>query len=226
MEHQDRNIGGADRSGSAGAANTPPFEREPPVVRTAADHQIPSDTGGRGAAGRGGGAESETERELERTRDVIAEAAAPVMAEKTQEAIAETASRLKDDPAVVDQVKRTATAMQHDAQRLAREKLGEVGERVEGRINEGLHAAADRLETAASQLDELADERLSGTGAKARAGDMAHSVADSMESVASYLRDNDLESLQSDLERQVRQRPLQTLFVAVAAGWLAGKILR
>jgi ElaB/YqjD/DUF883 family membrane-anchored ribosome-binding protein len=149
-----------------------------------------------------------------------------VMAEKTQEAIAETANRLKDDPMVANQVKRTATAMQHDAQRMAREKLGEVGERVEGRINQGLHQAADQLETAASRIDELADERLGGAGVRARAGDVAHGVADSMESFASYLRDNDMESLQADLQRQVRQRPLQTLGIAVAAGWVAGKILR
>lgn len=214
---QDRS---PNRAGTGGPANTPPLGDEP-AVRTAADHQIAKQTGGMRASG------TETERELERTRDVVAKAAAPVVAEKTQEAIAETAERLSHDPQVKEQIGRTADALKHDAQDMARQKVGQVADQARQKVNQGMGQAADRLDQAAQRLDQMADERTAGaTGPKARAGSMAHSLADSIESVAGYLRSNDVDGLQRDLERQVRERPVQTLLIGVAAGWLVGKILR
>ena len=220
MERQ----GEEGRSGmSGGAANTPPFGRENDAARSRDEPGAPAGLG----ASHAGTPRSETERELERTRDLVAERAAPVMAEKTQEAVTEAASQAMHDPEVRDQVKRTAKAAQHEAGEMAREKVGQLGERAETRINEGMQQAADRLETAAERLDRLAEERIDGeSGARTKAGDLAHSAADTMESVARYLRDNDAQGLRSDLERQVREKPVQTLLVGVAAGWVAGKILR
>lgn len=211
---------------AGGPANTPPFEPEPGAGPSAPDHQTPETTRGMNTMEGHAGA-AETERELERTRDLVAERAAPVVAEKTQEAVKEAASRAMHDPEVQDQVKRTARAAQHDAGRIVREKAGRFGDRAETRINEGLQQAADSLETAAERLDRLADERIAGESrARARAGDLAHSAADTMESVARYLRDNDAQELRSDLEQQVRDKPVQTLLVGVAAGWIVGKVLR
>jgi hypothetical protein len=207
-----------------GPANTPPFDVEPNAVRSAADHQITERTGGMSAPGQG---HSETEQELERTRDLIAERAAPVVVEKTQQAIKEAADRTMHDPEIKDQLKRTATAAQHDVQRAAQERLSGIAARAETRINEGMQQAADRLENAAERLDRLADENMAdASGMRGRAGGMAHDVADTIESVARYLRDQDARGLQSDLERQVRQRPVQMLLVGIATGWVAGKILR
>lgn len=106
---------------------------------------------------------------------------------------------------------------------------GSTGGRAEQfteRANQGMRQAADRLDTVAGRIDRMADERLGGSGNRAKAGDLAHSAADTMESVASYLRNHDVQGLQQDLERQVRERPLQTLLIGVAAGWIVGKILR
>jgi len=100
------------------------------------------------------------------------------------------------------------------------------GEQFAERANQGMQQAAERLDSVAQRIDRLADERLAGTGGRARAGDLAHSAADTMESMANYLRNHDMQSLQQDLERQVRERPLQTLLIGVAAGWIVGKILR
>lgn len=230
MENQNTGAGyggGMDRAGqttnpasgaAAGAANTPPFGTpEPPAVRTAADHQIPPDTGT--STGRGMG-QSETERELERTRDMLARTAAPVMAEKTQEAISETADRIAHSGALGDQVKRTASAMAHDAERAVEQK-------VQDRVSQGMERAASGLETAARKLDDMANRQgMGATGTKAKAVNLAHGTADTMESVSRYLRSNDAADLQRDMERQVRENPLQTLLVGVAAGWLIGKILR
>lgn len=208
--------------GAGGAANTPPFGTQRTAVDTAADHQIPPETGGTNTGGT-----TETEREVERTRDVLAKSAAPVVAEHMQEAVEETASRVASDPQVKEQMKRTASAVQHDAQRMAKEKVGEVTGKVQERVNQKMNQAADTIDSAARRLDDLADRQTQGaTGPRARAGEMAHTAADTMESVANYLRSNDVQGLRRDMERQVNERPLQTLLVAVAAGWLAGKILR
>jgi hypothetical protein len=221
MDREDRTTRSETQGGPA---NTPPFDAEPDAVRSAADHQISEQTGGMNAPGQG---QSETEQELERTRDLIAERAAPVVVEKTQEAIKEAADRTMHDPEVKDQLKRTAKAAQHDVQRAAQERIGGIAARAETRINEGMQQAADRLEDAAERLDRLADESMAEpSGVRARAGSMAHDVADTVESVARYLRDQDARGLQSDLERQIRERPVQMLLVGIATGWIAGKILR
>lgn len=95
------------------------------------------------------------------------------------------------------------------------------------RVNQGMKQAADGLENAAQRLDSALDSRMGdATGRMGQVSDLGHSFADTMESVAGYLRNNDVDSLRRDLERQMRERPLQTLLVGVAAGWLAGKILR
>jgi ElaB/YqjD/DUF883 family membrane-anchored ribosome-binding protein len=47
-----------------------------------------------------------------------------------------------------------------------------------------------------------------------------------MEDVADYLRTSDFDRLRGDVETQVREKPLQSLFVAAAAGWMLGKIMR
>lgn len=176
---------------------------------------------------RAGEGETETERELERTRDLAAEAAAPVVADKTQEAVEETARRLKDDPRMEEQVRRTAEAAKHDAQKLARDKVDEVKHRAEDKVDQGFRRAAGRLDEVADRVERAADRQTAGaTGARARAGEAAHQAADRMHDAADYLRDTDFQELRGSLERQMRDNPLQTLLAGVAAGWVVGKILR
>ena len=86
---------------------------------------------------------------------------------------------------------------------------------------------ADQLEAAAERLDELAGERLAdGEGPLGRAGEVARGVAERMDSMAEYLRSNEVDDVRRDVQRQVREKPLQSILVAVAAGWLVGKVLR
>lgn len=168
---------------------------------------------------------TETERALEDARDQVAKTAAPIVAEKVQEAVTETTERLQGS--VGDQAKKVATAMKHDAQDALKDKAGHVRQQAEDRVNQTMSRAAGGLENAAHKLDQAADSQTQGaTGARAKAGRVAHGTADTMESVARYLRDNDARQLQGDLENQVRENPVQTLLIGVAAGWLVGKILR
>jgi ElaB/YqjD/DUF883 family membrane-anchored ribosome-binding protein len=216
---------------SAGRANMPMFDRgatgEGRMDRESGrppSHQEIKEGSLGGGERMEGIAMPETQRALEETRDKVAREAAPVVAEKMQEAIVETAEHLSDT--LGEQAKRTAEAVSHDAQRVIREKAGEVREGVENRLDGALDQTANRLQGAAGSLHQAA-ERLEGQGGvRATAGRWAHEVADAGESAADYLRDTDMHELSTSLERQVRERPLQTLLVAAAAGWLVGKILR
>jgi hypothetical protein len=60
----------------------------------------------------------------------------------------------------------------------------------------------------------------------ARAGGLAAGAADTLESVARFLRDNDAETLQVELGRILRQRPVSLVLLALGAGFVAGKVLR
>jgi hypothetical protein len=93
------------------------------------------------------------------------------------------------------------------------------------RADEAMDEAAETLAGAAERIDRLSD-RIPRRGVGNRAGEMGHSAADALESVARFLRDNDVEGLQRDLGRLVSGRPLSMLLLAVAAGFVAGKVLR
>ena len=99
--------------------------------------------------------------------------------------------------------------------------------RAQERLEQRMRDAGARLGEAAERLEEIADERLGGLGGPGeRAGRAVHRVAGSIDSMAGYLREGDLETVRRDLERRVRERPLQSLLLGVAGGWLLGKILR
>jgi ElaB/YqjD/DUF883 family membrane-anchored ribosome-binding protein len=216
---------------SAGRANMPMFDRSPTGEDTMdresgrpPSHQEIKEGSLGGEERMEGIAMPETQRTLEEARDEIAREAAPVVAEKMQEAIAETTEQLSGT--VAEQAKKTAEAVGHDAQRLVREKAAQVREGVENRVDGALDQTADRLQGAAGSLHQAADRLSEQGGVRATAGRWAHEVADAGENAAGYLRDTDMHELTTSLERQVRERPLQTLLVAAAAGWLVGKILR
>jgi hypothetical protein len=95
------------------------------------------------------------------------------------------------------------------------------------RINQGMRDIAERIQLAAERLDEMAEEHLvDASGPLARAGTAAQEVAGRMEAVADYLYSSDVDTVRRGVERQVREKPLQSVLIAVAAGWIAGKILR
>lgn len=233
MDERDLGRGGGPGAGGdlppAGPANTPPFGMQSAGAGGTEGGRPPSHRefpeGGEGTTG-GGAGMTETQRALEEARDEAAREAAPIIAEKVQEAVAESADRLSNT--MGDQVSRVAKAAKHDASRMVSEQVEQVRTRAEESINETMGRAAEGLESTARRIDEFAD-RYTGpdaSGVRASAGNMAHQVADAFESTATYLRDNDVRKLQQDLERQVRTHPLQTLVIGVAAGWIVGKVLR
>jgi hypothetical protein len=93
------------------------------------------------------------------------------------------------------------------------------------RADEAMDNAAETLAGAAERIDRLAD-RIPQKGVGTRAGALGHSAADTLESVARFLRDNDVAGLQRDFGRLVSARPLSMLLLAVGTGFVAGKVLR
>lgn len=92
--------------------------------------------------------------------------------------------------------------------------------------NRGFEHFADRLDEVAERIDRLASDRLRGTGGGERAADAAQSTAGWIAGVSDYMRETDLDNLRSDLESEVRRRPLRSVLIAIGAGWLLGKIIR
>jgi hypothetical protein len=124
----------------------------------------------------------------------------------------------------LDDAARSATGTGTTGTTLPRDERPDL-DQLRDRADQALEAAADTLEHAARKVDAMA-ELLPGHGLAAKAGTLGHGAADTLESVAAFLRDNDIETLQHDLGRVVARRPITVLLLAVGAGFVAGKALR
>jgi len=199
MDQREMGGRGGDRpgGGSAGPANTPPFGD----AQTTGAGEEAGYTAGSPGGERGGAAEE-------------------------MHGIAAAREPTGSPGARTGAGQRTGAAPGEDVEGRVRERMGAMRDEVESRADEMMSRAAEGLDSAAGRIDEFAERQQGQGGAKGRMGRMAHGTAETIESVARYLRDNDVEGLQQDLERQVRSNPIQTLLIAVAAGWMVGKLLR
>ncbi len=117
----------------------------------------------------------------------------------------------------------------------AQEKLADVGSSVRDRAGNAKNSLADMLDSGANRLRQRAssDGQLAGattagsaTIAEGRAAQVTDRVASGMSATADFIREADLESLQSGIERQVKEHPGRTLLMAVGLGYLLGKAIR
>jgi ElaB/YqjD/DUF883 family membrane-anchored ribosome-binding protein len=102
----------------------------------------------------------------------------------------------------------------------AQEKAAEYGEQARERADEGMDRAGERMGETAARVRERAQER---GGMQAEVGTR---VADSMERTANYLKEHDTAELMDDVERYVKEHPVQAVAGAVVAGFVIGRILR
>ncbi|MBA2468499.1 MAG: CsbD family protein [Chloroflexia bacterium] len=100
----------------------------------------------------------------------------------------------------------------------AQQKASEVGEMAHSKADSGLDSAASGLGQAADMLRQQGEQR-QGT-----VGTAAAKTADSLESASSYLREKDTDQLMTDLEALVRQKPVESVLVAVGIGFVLSKI--
>ena len=90
---------------------------------------------------------------------------------------------------------------------------------------------ADGLQAGADALRQRRAGAAAGSSVTALVNDPAiaavsDSLATGMQSGAEWLRDADIDKLKEGVEKQVKEHPARTLFVALGAGFLLGKVLR
>jgi ElaB/YqjD/DUF883 family membrane-anchored ribosome-binding protein len=96
----------------------------------------------------------------------------------------------------------------------------EVGQQAQEKLDQGKDSAASGMESAA---DKIRERTQYSDGVQAKAGTK---VAEGMEKTAGYLKEHDTNEMVDDLEKYVREHPVQALAGAVVGGFLVGRILR
>ncbi|MBV8144697.1 MAG: hypothetical protein JO184_06795 [Gammaproteobacteria bacterium] len=94
-------------------------------------------------------------------------------------------------------------------------KAQEAGAKAAQRADQARVGAAAGLESMASTLHEKGD----------RVASAAHSAADAVSYGAEYLRDNDMQTMLSDLMEVIRRNPGPSLIGAAALGFMLGRAL-
>lgn len=123
-----------------------------------------------------------------------------------------------------------------DAGSTVRERAADIGSTVRERAGTAKNSLADMLTTGADklrsrkQVDALAATGTAGGTAAVvtddRMAQVTDKVAGGMQAAGDWLRDADLDSMRTGVERQVKEHPGRTLLVALGLGYLLGKAFR
>lgn len=120
----------------------------------------------------------------------------------------------------------------------AGDKLSSAGSTVREKAGTWKNSLADALETGAEKLRTQGAGGGQFAGASATGGSEAmvadnsrvqgatNQIAGGLQASADWLRDADLDSMKSGIERQVKEHPGRTLAIAVGVGYLLGKAIR
>jgi hypothetical protein len=101
-------------------------------------------------------------------------------------------------------------------------KAGQMVDTVSETLGHQRKNAAEGLDRAASTIHDKAESVPGGP----KVVKMTHSLADGMESTASYLRDHDFKKMGKDVMDACRRYPTQSLVAALAVGFLIGRSRR
>jgi hypothetical protein len=116
----------------------------------------------------------------------------------------------------------------------AKDKLADVGSSVREGTGNAKNKLADALESGADKLRQrggrgqlggstgTTDVTVTGDGVS----QVTDKVAGGMQATADWLREADLDSMRTGVERQVKEHPGRTLLIAVGLGYLLGKAFR
>ena len=126
------------------------------------------------------------------------------------------AAQLGDEAA--DMARRAKESLS-DTAKTVKDKTQEFGRDAMNKIEENRVSAAGALHNAASSMHQKADKLPNGP-------DLAHSAADRVEAVASYLQGHDTKQMMADMETVVRRNPGPSLLVAGVLGFLVGRAFR
>jgi nitrogenase molybdenum-iron protein alpha/beta subunit len=122
-----------------------------------------------------------------------------------------TASRFDD---LKERVSQTAAQ--------TKDKAGQMSDSVSEKLHDQRENAAEGLDRVASALHDKAASVPGGP----KLVKVTHSIADGMESTATYLREHDFSKLGEDLMNVCRKYPTQSFIAALALGFLVGRSAR
>jgi ElaB/YqjD/DUF883 family membrane-anchored ribosome-binding protein len=103
----------------------------------------------------------------------------------------------------------------------AKDSMSDLARTATQTIDEGRSMAADRLESAASAVQERVGEL---PGAQ-RVKDFASGAADHLSTTADYVRSHDAKRMMADLETVAKNNPGPALLVAAVFGFMLGRSL-
>jgi ElaB/YqjD/DUF883 family membrane-anchored ribosome-binding protein len=122
----------------------------------------------------------------------------------------------------VDKVKQTADDLRSkDPSEIvsdARAKAAEVGDAAANKVDSAMTATGEQFSTLAQTVRENAPE--------GKAGEVATKAADALERSGEYLQTADLQMVRSDLERVIRDHPIEALLVGAGIGFLVARATR
>jgi ElaB/YqjD/DUF883 family membrane-anchored ribosome-binding protein len=104
----------------------------------------------------------------------------------------------------------------------AREKATETLSHATEAADAQRDTVAGGLDTVATQLRDRAEMIPGGD----RTTQIAQTAAERVEGVSTYVRDHEVSDMMSDLETVVRTHPMESLAVALAAGFLVGRMFK
>jgi len=123
-----------------------------------------------------------------------------------------------------DQAKETMQSVKENADQVigtASSKASELGDRATEQADAGMEKAASGMDSLAGTLRDRGQSMGEGQLQSA-----AMTAADKLESGAEKIRQTDTDQLIAQLETFVRQKPVESLVIAAAAGYLFSKALR
>ncbi len=98
--------------------------------------------------------------------------------------------------------------------------------RIPGMVADGLEAGADALRQRRLVPTTTGGSRVTALVNDPAIAPVSDTLAAGMQTGADWLREADLDTLKDGVEKQVKEHPARTLFVALGVGFLLGKILR
>jgi ElaB/YqjD/DUF883 family membrane-anchored ribosome-binding protein len=111
----------------------------------------------------------------------------------------------------------------------AKEKIGERAGELKTSLADKLEQGAEKLRqrsTSGGQYAGATGDGSVGVSEHDKVHQLTDKVAGGMQTTADWVRNADMESVKTDIERQVKEHPARSLLVAVGLGYLLGKAFR
>ena len=124
-----------------------------------------------------------------------------------------------NDPAIYSDLPSKATHKVSETASQVKNKVSDLGATAVNKVDENREAAAGGIQSAADTLHAKAENLPGGD----KVSHLAHSAADKLSATAEYVREHDVNSMMTDLERLVKNNPGPSLLASAVIGFLVGR---